>query len=93
MMGKADAVQIALPKGGMSPVFPSSKLPTRHQLKSPHQRRPSPQIRRWRWLLASIGRYWWPGGLFFFWTSGIATLGHTSTLVLADFTNKRGRDL
>jgi tetratricopeptide (TPR) repeat protein len=89
--GKADAVQIALPKGGYVPCFsfPKTADPPPAEISSPTPA--SPQIRRWRWLLASIGTLLVAGGLFFFWNQWHSHLSaNTSTLVLADFTNTTG---
>ena len=89
--GKADAVQIALPKGGYVPCFSFLKTadPPPAEISSPTPA--SPQIRRWRWLLASIGTLLVAGGLFFFWNQWHSHLSaNTSTLVLADFTNTTG---
>jgi tetratricopeptide (TPR) repeat protein len=89
--GKADAVQIALPKGGYVPCFSFLKTadPPPAEISSPTAA--SPQIRRWRWLLASIGTLLVAGGLFFFWNQWHSHLSaNTSTLVLADFTNTTG---
>jgi tetratricopeptide (TPR) repeat protein len=91
--GKGDAVQIALHKGGYVPSFSYHKTADLPPVEAENSTRTptSPQIRRWRWLLASIGTLLVAGGLFFFWNQWHSHLSaNTSTLVLADFTNTTG---
>jgi len=89
--GKADTVQISLPKGGYVPCFSSPRAkdpsPVEFVAKTPIQS----SFRKFRWLLAMLATLLVLGAGYFSWIRWQRPLAeNTSTLVLADFTNTTG---